>query len=92
MTKKKENTMEKKVFCIKCKYSGRHRGEYFCCHPNNMKDTFYEEKSGYIENPSSKNIYNNCQDYVDAELERAREQVFKDAEKFQNRKWFEFWK
>lgn len=90
----KEFQMDKKVFCIKCKFFYGSFGQSFCCCPNNRKDNFYDENNDFIASPASRNVNNNCQDYQAEpyELDKAKEQNYKEAEKFHNKKWWQFWK
>ena len=68
---------KKKVFCKECKYWGwGYRQMVICIHPNNMEDTFYEEKSNPILPAKDKNANNNCKDYLNAELDKAKEQLY----------------
>jgi len=56
-----------------------------------MKDSFYERKSIPIDYPEKKNENNDCPDYVDADLAKAKRKLEEDLEKLSERRWWNPW-
>jgi hypothetical protein len=83
-----------KRYCNKCKYIGVGCSMHICTHPSNVKekDNYYAPFNEFIKEPSDKNMNNDCPDYLDAEIAKARECLYEAIEKHHNKKWWQFWK
>jgi hypothetical protein len=78
-----------KVFCQSCKHFW---SSTFCAAPSNVKDTWFGPNSAMILTPEEKNKNNDCPDYIDKKLAERKEQLQKEIEIWNNKKWWQFWK